>query len=231
MGLLPDGAVEGGPEQISGRRVRGAPRSGGAAPEVSWSVGRAIRTSSFWLIGMSLMFGILASSTLSFSMVPYLHDDAGISKAQATGVLSLSTFLALAVVGWGYAADRITPRWLLLMALPVATVLTLFLLTVDSLVMAYIFGVVWGVFVGALGVLEQMLLAQYFGRNSYGAITGAMAPMQMVALGLGPTLGAVLADSTGGYTVQFVMVAALYLAAGVMIYLAKPPSPAEAGRR
>lgn len=220
IGLLPDGDNR---ADDDANKSTESISLDGQKDEVSWATASTIRTSAFWLIGMSVVFGILASSTLSFSMVPYLHQSVGISSAQATGILSLSTFLALAVIAWGYAADRVSPRLLLLIALPAASVITLYLLTVDSLFTAYLFGIIWGIFAGALGVLEQMLLAQYFGRGSYGAITGAMAPMQMIALGLGPALAAILSEATGAYTVQFVIVSSLYIAAGVMIYWAKPP--------
>ena len=100
----------------------------------------------------------------------------------------------------------------------------IYLLSVDSLTTAYSFGLVWGLFSGTTGVLEQMLLAQYFGRHSFGAITGALTPFSMGALGLGPLLGAGVREVTGSYDKLFIVLAGVYLLAAVLIYFARPPT-------
>jgi MFS family permease len=69
-----------------------------------------------------------------------------------------------------------------------AGAMMVFLLSVDSIGEALIFAVIWGVFSGGLGSLENMVLAEYFGRESYGTILGVFSPLQMIALGLGPAL-------------------------------------------
>ena len=107
--------------------------------------------------------------------------------------------------------------------LVVSAGLTLWLLMVDSVWEAYAFGLLWGLFSGTTGVLESMLLAQYFGRGSFGAITGALTPLSMGALGLGPFLGAKVREVTGSYDELFVALAGVYLVAAVLIYLTRRP--------
>ena len=69
-----------------------------------------------------------------------------------------------------------------------------------------------------------MMLAQYYGRNSYGSILGAFGPLQTLALGLGPGLGALIRDLTGSYHMLFIVMAFLYISAIGLIFLAKEPT-------
>ena len=67
------------------------------------------------------------------------------------------------------------------------------------------------------------MLAQYFGRASFGAISGLMGPFQTGSLGLAPTLGAVLFSLSNGYEWLFIYALATYLLAILLIYSARPP--------
>jgi sugar phosphate permease len=141
-------------------------------------------TPAFWLISPTSFLGVTGNSSLGFSMVPYLHEEAGLSVSQAAGVLSLGTFLALSSLGWGYMADRITPRWCIVVALSAAAGVVLYLFSVNSVSEAYIFGILWGVFHSCLDVLVYMILASYFGRSSYGTVAGTVLPFEAGGLEL-----------------------------------------------
>tara|TARA_B100000745_G_C20142529_1_gene391768 strand:- start:1875 stop:2102 length:228 start_codon:yes stop_codon:yes gene_type:complete len=68
-----------------------------------------------------------------------------------------------------------------------------------------------------------MMLAQYYGRNSYGSILGSFGPLQTLALGLGPGLGALIRDLSGSYNILFISMALLYVSAIGLIFFAKEP--------
>ncbi len=229
IGLLPDGAR---PTQAGRAETgRGSPRRRDQAGEgeFSWTVGEALRTKTFWLVVLTASTATLASGTIGFSLVPYLADDVGLTKAQSAGVLSLGTFLAIGNLGWGYLADLITPRKCLAIAMIAAGAMALFLTAVNSLPTALVFALVFGIASGPAGSLESMMLAQYYGRNSYGAILGAFAPFQTVMLGLGPALGALFRELAGPYTTLYFGLAGLYFMAAIFVFLARPPRlPARA---
>lgn len=227
IGMLPDGAR---PGTVSAQLSAGTGGGGGrgqpdplSIPEFSWTVSEVVHTRAFWFIVSTAVLGTLASSGVGFSLVPYLYEEAGISRAQAVGVLSFGTVLAVANLGWGYLADLITPRRCLVVIMLVTAMLTLYLVVVGSVLTAFIFALLWGVFSGSVGTLEHMVLAQYYGRGSYGSILGVMSPMQTAALGLGPSLGAVFKDVTGNYSSLFLALFGTYLVAAVLIFLARPP--------
>ena len=223
IGLLPDGidAIE--VQKTESDTATVDDKSILSEPEFSWTVREAFKTRALWCIVITSAIGTVASSSVGFGLKPYLLES-GISQTQAAAVLSLGTVLALGNVIWGVMADRITPRKCLIVATVIAAVMDVFLITVDSLPSAYLFAVIWGLSSGSVGSLEHMMIAQYYGRDSYGSILGSFGPLQTMALGLGPGLGAVIRDITGSYDLLYVSMAGLYLIGTVLILLAIPPT-------
>ena len=222
IGLLPDGAGSTSPSQPSpgGRGSSVA----SASAETSWTVREAIRTRPYWLIVATACVGTLASSSVGFSLVPYLVEGAGLSVTAAAGVLSFGTVLSIANVGWGILSDKFTPRRCLMVTMVGSGALLAYLTMVDSLAEALVFALVWGVFSGAVGSMENMMLAQYYGRDSYGSLLGLFSPFQTAALGLGPSLASLLRTVSGGYGMLYIVMVAAYLASAALLYLARAPA-------
>jgi len=223
IGLLPDGIDAIDVQKTESDTATVDDKSILSEPEFSWTVREAFKTRALWCIVITSAIGTVASSSVGFGLKPYLLES-GISQTQAAAVLSLGTVLALGNVIWGVMADRITPRKCLIVATVIAAVMDVFLITVDSLPSAYLFAVIWGLSSGSVGSLEHMMIAQYYGRDSYGSILGSFGPLQTMALGLGPGLGAVIRDITGSYDLLYVSMAGLYLVGTVLILLAIPPT-------
>ena len=225
IGLRPDG--DKGPISGESSRLTRIPTHAEVpqrAREFSWTAGEAALTSAFWLIVMAESVTILTAGSLSFQIVPYL-ENSGLSLTVAAGALSLSSLLGAVVnPGWGFLADRFSPRRLVLILMPSTAVVTVFFLITTGAVPSFFIVVVWGAVSGGLNVLSGMILAQYYGRGSFGSITGLVGPFQTGALGLGPTFGAVLFNSTGGYASLFWYGIASYVLATLLIYLARPPA-------
>ena len=99
----------------------------------------------------------------------------------------------------------------------------MYLTEVDSVLSAYVFGVVWGIAVGSLDVLVYMVLADYFGRVSYATIVGTFRAFEAVGLGIGHSIGAVIYDVTGSYSALIGLLMALYLLTALLIILCRSP--------
>ena len=227
IGLRPDGDRE--------------PEQGPAAPEIAsdtasetvadhtrfestWTAREALRTRAFWLIAVTTFLAVTSEAAISFNMVPYLRESANLTTTQASGVLSLSTVLAISSLVWGYMADKFTPRRCMIGAMLCAVAIVSALFTVHSLPSAYLFGIAWGV-ISSSKVLIYMMLAHYFGQSSYGAISGVLRPFEAGGLGLGQSLGAVLYDVTGSYTELILTSIGANALAAILIFLAWRPKP------
>ena len=223
IGLLPDGATPIDSSTMESRAggSRIPPRP--AATQVDWTAKEVMKTRAFWLIALTSLVSVTAGSGIGFNMVPYFHESANLSTPQAAGVLSVSTFLSLASLGWGALADKFTPRRCIIGAMIGATLATVYLLTVNSLATVYVFGVVWGLVSAGSDILIYMLLAQYFGRSSYGTISGILRPFEAGGLGLGMTLGTLSYDLTRTYKWLILGSVAAHAMAAALVFLAKPP--------
>ena len=226
IGLAPDGApVNPG---VASTSSSGLERLVVQPSETSWTVREAAKTRTYWLIVATACVGTLASSSVGFSLVPYLVEGAGLSVTAAAGVLSFGTVLSIANVGWGVLSDKFTPRRCLMVTMIGSGALLAYLTMVDSLAEALVFALVWGVFSGAVGSMENMMLAQYYGRDSYGSLLGLFSPFQTAALGLGPSLASLLRTVSGSYGLLYIAMVAAYLASAALLYLARPPERAVA---
>ena len=220
IGLLPDGAQRAPPgadRSPLGRVDRPATAGAGA------TAGEALRTQAFWLIAVITFLEVGATSGIGFSLVPLLRDSAGLSIPEAAGVLSISTFLALSSLVWGQLAARVTAKWCIVAALALSAVAALALLRVETLPAAYVFGVLWGLFHSGLEVLRYILLADYFGRESYGAIAGSMRPFEAGGLGIGQIVGPLIYDFTGSYTLLIVTSAAVIALSSILMAFTRRP--------
>ena len=228
LGLFPDGIRN----EISDSNETVLPKSADLEPEKSrvtnyeqssWTGREVLRTPAFWLVALTVMCSITGSSAIGFSMVPYLAEEANLPASAAVGVLSLSTFLSLSNLGWGYVADKISPRWAMMIALTGSGGVILYLFLVNSIVSGYVFGFCWGIIHSSLEVIVYMILAQYFGRVSYGVIAGSLRPFEAAGLGLGQILGPLMYDLLGNYSSMIIMSGGLQLVAACFIFLARPP--------
>ena len=223
IGLLPDGA----PRSPSAAGSSPAAATGQAgtrgAAEASWTVKEALRTQAFWLMAVVTFLKVAATSGLGFNLVPHLREFAGLTTPQAAGVLSISTFLALSSLVWGQVAGRVTPRWCIVAGLTLSATAALALLRVDSLVGAYVFGVLWGLFHSGLEVLMYIMLAEFFGRNSYGAIAGTLRPFEAGGLGVGQLVGPLIYDLTGSYTLLILLSSVLLISSAALMLLTRRP--------
>ena len=229
IGLLPDGASQ-AQATTNGRPGEASTTEDGSLPEdgePSWTTHEALRTRAFWMLAIAALLGVMGSSGLAFNMVPYFREVSGLSTALAAGVLSLSTFLSLANLGWAFLADRFTPKWCLAAAMVIAAGSVVYLTEIDSVLSAYVFGVVWGIAVGSLDVLVYMVLADYFGRVSYATIVGTFRTFEAVGLGIGHSIGPVIYDVTGSYSALIGLLLALYLLTTLLIVLCRPPAASQ----
>ena len=226
IGMLPDGDRPVAAQAQAGRGRETRRSASGPATEFSWTVREAMRTRAYWCIAGTAILAVIASAGLGYILVPYLVSESGphLSKPQAVGVGSLGAVLAMTTLVWGFLADKIGPRYCMTLTIIGAVLSGVFLMFgVHSVWTAYLFAVLWGFFSNTVGTLEHMLLAQYYGRGSFGAILGSLGPLQTTALGVAPVFGSYLFEFTNSYALVFTVLMAMYAGAGMLIFLARPP--------
>ena len=188
-----------------------------------WSAREAAKTFTLWAIVSAEFLIILTSGTIGFQLVPYLHES-GLPISMAALAWTISTLLnAFSNPIWGFLSDIYSPRKLVLSAMPICLVVTSIFLLIDGGYPGFACVVIWGAASGGLNVLGGMIIANYFGRHSFGSISGIMGPFQIIGLGLGPIIGAIMYDATGGYMYLIAFAIITYIAATILFFFAKPP--------
>jgi len=219
IGLRPDGASAAEYRAF----IDSGNRQGGAEQE--WSLSQALQTRSLRIL---MVAGVIA--TAGNGAVVFYHAAFLISRGMApvNAVTALSAFAlagALASLLWGYLAERISERLLAIFSQGLAALAMLAALSIQTYGQALIISFVMGLLVRGESSLTSIIIARYFGRAAYGRIAGFMTSFQLVALGLGPVIAAVIVEQSGTYDVLYYGLAVIYLCAAVLFLAVRPPLP------
>lgn len=172
--------------------------------------GQAIRTKTYWAIGLSGFATYYAIFGLLQHLFLYLTD-LGFDARTAGG--SIQLLLGLALVGKlvnGALADRIDRHKVFLGCLTIMLAGVVMLATMNR-------GLVWiavavaGIGWGGLFTLYNMLAVSNFGLKALGKINGTISTMEAIGVALGSWITGVLYDLYGSYQVAFAVIAGLVL--------------------
>lgn len=220
LGLLPDGRVQ-VPAIQSG--AKSASIESPSDEEYSWRRGDAARTATLWLLVISSFLASIGTGGVAFHMAAYLTDGA-VAPAVAASVVSVMALSGAFGNGiWGALAERLHPRRLNVATMLVAAGSVALLMQVRSTATAYLFALLFGINARGAAVLTQVLVARYFGRRSFGAISSILDPFHKGGLGLGALFAGIAFDYHGDYRGIFTVFLVSYLLAALLIFMARQP--------
>lgn len=212
------------PGQIGQRpygESKGGENSLSSAAE-GFSLWQAIRTSQLWLICLALFFMGAFLQIVMVHIVPYTTD----LQISATGAA-----IVLAVIGgmgtggrvsMGIIGDRIGNRLVLTLSFGLVTLALFWLLAAKTLLMLYLFAVIFGFGYGGIAVSVSPAVAEQFGLRSLGIILGVIIFSCAMGETIGPVLAGHIFDVMGSYSIAFLIAAIASLMSLVLILLLKP---------
>jgi MFS family permease len=219
LGLLPDGAAH-----VPSRSEEGDRPAGGDL-EYSWPRADAVRTPTLWLLVSGAFLSAIGTGGVAFHLAAYMTDGA-IAPALAASVVSMMALAGAFGNGiWGALAERFHPRQLNVAAMLVAAASVALLMQVRGGGTAYLFALLFGIHARGAAVLTQVLVARYFGRRSFGAISSILDPFHKGGLGLGALFAGLAFDFFGHYRVIFTIFLLSYVVSAFLIFLARKPVP------
>lgn len=208
VGLVPDRIVAG---------------ASPAAPEPRFSRAEAMRTRAFWLLSLYTVLLYPVQAGVSLHQAPHLIER-GISPIVAATVISFfSAASAAASFGVGFLPRRWPLRYILLASALLMSTGSIGLIAIASAADAYLAAGVFGLGLGGIMTLLPVAWADYFGRESYGAIRGVVLSLQVMAQAVGPLLSGVLRDWSGNYTNSLLVFGVLAALAAVTALAARRP--------
>ena len=219
IGLLPDGAVSS--PAGTGKRTAAAPPG---ELETSYTRAEAMRTRAFWTLALFTVLIFPVQAGLSLHQAAHLIES-GLTPASAATAVSLFT-LTSALTGFSYGLMN---RWISVkLALASAGIIlaasALTMSAATTLPLALLAGALFGLGMGGVHVILPVAWADYFGRQSFGAIRGVALSFQVVAQAAGPLLSGILRDATGTYFASLMCFAVLSLLGAIAALLTRAPS-------
>lgn len=172
---------------------------------------QAIRTRTFWAIGISGFLTYYAIFSFVQHYVLHLNKGFGFSLKEAGLQLFIFSLVAMvAKLANGAIADRIDRHKVFMACLVIMFVGLLGLASMDRdwvVMSAVIIGLGWG----GLFTLYNMLAVNNFGLREIGRINGSISFMESIGVGLGSWITGKLFDTYGSYQVPFLVLAGALL--------------------
>lgn len=221
LGILPDGDIGIADKENDPHAVFGT--SAPAKPNVSWTFRDAIRTRSFWAVGIALTLGTFGQTSILVHQVAYFQD-IGISPEKAADALGLCAFLGIGgKVFFGAMADRYPVRYAMMLCFGLQFFGTFLLLKTHTLGSPYWFVIVWGFAMGGVIALEPLIIAECFGLESFGVILGMLYVLTTIGGSAGVPFAGYVFDIYRSYTAAFSIFAITYFLSTSVCLLAVPP--------
>jgi sugar phosphate permease len=205
MGQHPDGRMP----DIRSTSSTGAPQQ--RVEETSFTRKQALRTPAFYYLLGALATQSFVATGINFHWYSYLTGN-GVSTGATVASLAIAPLIGMpSTIVTGFIVEKVAPQFVLASAyLLTAASLAVFLFA-NSAPIAILFGVMYGT------------AADFFGRNSIGAIRGLISPIQYFTNALGPLAAAIWFDQTGGYRGIFAIGIVLLIGAAALAASARKP--------
>ena len=218
IGLLPDGAADPLPAASTGGHPPPALQA-----EPDFTVREALSTPAFWLLIMVQVSSSSSTVALATHLVPKLTDF-GMSLGSAGIVVLTSTAVALpSQFAFGYLADRFSKPLIIFGLLILQASSLIVLAHADSVPVAYVFAVMFGVAFGGRMPLTTALRGEYFGRRAFATIMGlSYVPGNFFTI-VAPFFAGYMFDRTGSYVIPFTVFAAMSYAGAVLVLFVRKP--------
>lgn len=231
-GAVPEGSEATVPSATAQReRPRPAtPRRSAVQDDPDLTAAQALRTPAFWLIS----FGHGFTSMVILAIMTHLGlllKDKGFD-VQTTGwiiVVYTATAMVFQLVG-GYVGDR-WPKNIALFIFTTIQAAAVVVLTLSStLVMFYLYAVLFGIGFGGRNPLTTAIRGEYFGRASFGRILGLSTVPMNVLLLIGSPMAGYMKDIQDSYDMAFLILAGFNFLGGVLFLFARKPRLRGAAR-
>jgi sugar phosphate permease len=186
-----------------------------------------LKKPAFWFMGISFTFIAIGSNAITTQEVSFIPD-MKVSTTVAAAALGITFGIgAISSLVSGWLADRIISRYVAILFFLLAIIGMLILIQADTMSKIWLFVVIFGVGVGALGTLLPIVTRDIFGASNFSALFGFTAISFAVGNAIGPPLAGFMFDATGSYHRVFVIIIAIYAAAILGIYFAFGANPKQ----
>jgi MFS family permease len=207
-GMEPDGQPDGS-------------EKGSAISAIGLTFRQALKTRTFWFIGIAQMLQMVAMHSIAVHQMPYLTS-LGMERSSAALAITIFSIVSLVSrLSYGVLADIFAKKYVLVISTALTTVgLILFeTLNGNSFAFVALFAVVYGTGAGGAMALRAPVIREYFGVKQFGAIFGLSALMVTMGGVVGAPLTGLVFDTRGSYQPIWFVYAGLTTVSTILLLL------------
>lgn len=185
----------------------------------------AVRTVSFWAYTLGLAAHVLIATAMLFHLTS-IGEEMGKTRDQAVTMFLYSSFLSIPtrfVVSYFVDNTRLPLRWMLMLVAMTIFSYTIGLTMLDTRAGWLLTTAMYGITGGIWGVLGNVPMPRYFGRDHLGAISGLMMSIMVIASALGPTIFSYGRDYLGSYRNAAYVVLTLPVVVVILAFFTRNP--------
>lgn len=190
--------------------------------QFQWTRVQVFKTKAFWAIAIAFSVGLCCQNGFLVHQVPFFSGYLG--KMGAATLVSITT--GASVLGrliLGGFVDRYEKRYLAACFFTIQGIALLLLALSQHTVILYFSSFMFGLMMGPVFMMMNLITGDCFGMVSFGMISGLIGLFQNVGSSLGPVIAGVLFDVTGGYVNGFFLFALFYMISMISIFFARIP--------
>jgi sugar phosphate permease len=223
MGLFADGDAP-----TNGKVASTALDTSKITPEnKKWVLKDILRMPAFWFIAVMHSLYLFGHHSL-FQHGYSLFIDRGIPLMTAgtmIGILGLFSLSGKVVLG--YLADRISVRYIMIIALIIAGISVSLLFRADVIWISWLFIVFWGFWECGVIALQPLLVSSFFDRSIIGKMLGIFSIFSVIPQLIGAPYTGYIFDITGSYNTALFTFVIFYFMSAVLVFLARHPTLTE----
>ncbi len=190
---------------------------------ITWglSLREALRTRQFWLI-CGMYFAFLFCTVMVLVHIIIHAIGLGTTPINAANIVAVYGIVSIISVNvMGMSGDKFGNKPTFAISFLFMAIAFFCLLVASETWQLYVFAVILGLAYGGMQVLFSPLVAELFGLKAHSVILAAAATGGSIGAALGPLLAGYMFDTTGSYSLTFLIGAIISLIAIVLTLLLK----------
>jgi MFS family permease len=195
--------------------------------EPIWTRKEAMKTSAFWLVSMSFAVASFAFQGINISMAPYMQDLNYGDAMVASALFFRAVVMTIGLPVMGLIAEKAQYAWVRLFPFALQGTGSLLFLFGENPIILFIGLAIYGLGVTSIGVTQEVIWANYFGRYSLGRVRSAGFVATFGAGATGPVFMNLVYDLLNSYKPAFMLFLLFFFVASILIIFAKPPKPTK----
>jgi MFS family permease len=219
LGLNPDGAED--PSDGTTPVQRGS--------DFGMTRAQAMRTSTFWIIAVSLGSMSMLVTALFFHQVT-MFESKGLSASFAASLFPVSSIcMAVCMPLFGRSLDRVRTQYSFAAALVVMCVSLVAMAMVNDPVSAVAYAIIFGVCNAAVQSHYTYMWPRFFGRRHLGSIQGVAQTIGVIGASIGPLPLAIAFDLTGSFDSMLYALSVIPIVCAIAVFNMSEPELDRAG--